>query len=341
MSNPIWKDYFIDLGSAASAQFRIRIGSYNGTTIYSGLAFKRPGQTNNKIKINDICADYLQNVLPSLSHAEFSALQFPLTFYIQKNTSGSTWTNVEAVSFLNDWSYDYDYDPETMGMAFPINGRTDRRQPLLFTAYESSEITATLNYADGTSSFIIIPIELTDDFDASFNEDFSRMLRAAGSGTAVLDLSSRENLVSVEINGQTYEIMDSCSRYALYYVNAYGGWDSLLIEGNTKESDSLKRQLRSIEYDNTNITNRGTENYLTEIEKKFSMNTAWLTDDQSLRMHHLLNSTCVYLFDMMRQQMIPVVLTNSSTEYKTYRNNGKQLISYTIEMTIAQNRIRR
>ena len=58
-------------------------------------------------------------------------------------------------------------------------------------------------------------------------------------------------------------------------------------------------------------------------------------------MHHLLNSTEVYLYDILKDQMIPVVLTNSTSEYKTYRNNGYKLFNYTIEVSYANDRIRR
>lgn len=345
MTYPIWKDYLVDLGTGDSVLYRIKLG-VDGDIIYTGRSYKRPGETKNTIKINEICADYLQNVLPSLTHAEFSALEFPIEFIIENFISTAPgedpdWELAGFVTFINDWSYDYNYDPSTMGMAFPINGRMDRRQYLIYTAYDASEVTATMHYKDGTTSFITIPIALTDDFDDSFNEDFARMLRAAGSGSVVLELSNYDGLSSVEINGKTYEVIDPCNRYALYYVNAYGGWDSLLIEGNTKETDQLTRQIRSVEYDNRNITNRGTENYLNEIEKTLVLNTSWMDDDQSLRMHNLLNSPCVYLYDMELNQMIPVILKNQSTEYKTYKNNSRQLISYSIEMSIAHNRVRR
>jgi hypothetical protein len=72
-----------------------------------------------------------------------------------------------------------------------------------------------------------------------------------------------------------------------------------------------------------------------------TMHTSWLPDDESSRMHHLLNSTNVFLGDLVTGQMIPVILTNTTTEYKTYKGNGGRLVNYTINVTIAQERIRR
>ena len=135
--------------------------------------------------------------------------------------------------------------------------------------------------------------------------------------------------------------MTDCKEWVLYYVNAYGGWDSLLIEGNTMERDSLKRYTREMEYDNRETRNRGTQNYANEISKVYTLNTSWMSDAESLRMHHLLNSPEVYLFNINTGEIFPVVLNNTTTEFKTYKNNGCRLVNYTIEATIAQDRIRR
>ena len=336
---PIWKDYFVTLGMRTVIPFRIRVQDQNGNIIYNGKSHKKPGETNNSIRINDICADYLTNALPALSQAEFSALSFPLNFVVE--TFLKNWTIAGQVQIMNDWSYDNSYNPATMGMSFPINGRIDSRQWLVYTAYNASTITATLTFTDGTTSQVIIPVEISADFSDDFNTDFARSAMAAGSGTAVFDLSAWDNVASVTINGKTWEVVTDCREWVVYYVNAYGGWDSLLIEGNTIETDSLKRHTREMEYDNRSIQNRGTQNYVNEITKSYTLHTSWMSDAESLRMHHLLNSPEVYLFNINTGDMIPVVLNNTTTEFKTYKNNGGRMVNYTIDATLAQDRIRR
>lgn len=339
MAIPIWKDYLVDLGNAASMRYRIKVGSTSGETIYTGNAYRRPGATNIEVRVNDICASYLQNVLPTLSQAEFSALDFPLKFYVQKYTT--SWVNVTNFEVLNDWSYDYAYNPSTMGMAFPVNGHIDARQWLIYTAYNAEEITATITFKDGTTARVIIPIAISADFNADFNNDFARSARAAGSGTAVFDLSAWENVAKVTINNKTWDVVTDCAEWVLYYVNAYGGWDSLLIEGNTIERDDLTRHTREMEYDNRDIKNRGTKNYVNEISKSYTMHTSWMSDEESARMHHLLNSTEVYLYNINSGEMIPVILNNTTTDYKTYKGNGGKLVNYTIEATVAHTMTRR
>lgn len=342
---PIWKDYFVTLGTGVVIPFRIRVQDQSGDIIYNGKSHIKPGGTDNTIRINDICADYLTNALPALSQAEFSELSFPLAFvveaYVPLATGEPRWDYVDTVQFINDWSYDDSYNPATMGMSFPVNGRIDSRQWLVYTAYNASTITATLTFTDGTTSQVIIPVEISADFSDDFNTDFARSARAAGSGTAVFDLSAWNNVASVTINGKTWEVVTDCREWVVYYVNAYGGWDSLLIEGNTIETDSLKRHTREMEYDNRSIQNRGTQNYVNEITKSYTLHTSWMSDAESLRMHHLLNSPEVYLFNINTGDMIPVTLNNTKTEFKTYKNNGGRLVNYTIDATLAQERIRR
>ena len=340
MAIPIWKDKIVDLGTSESVDFCIKLDHPSGEMIYRGKAHRRPGETHIKIRVNDICADYLQNVLPSLSQAEFTDLSFPLKFYVQRLIDGE-WVSATSFEFLNDWSYDYAYDVATMGMAFPINGRIDARQWVVFTAYDAEEVTAVITYKDGTTSSVIIPIAISDDFNADFNLDFARSARAAGSGTAVFDLSAWEDVASITINGKELKVATDCRDWALYYVNAYGGWDSLLIEGLVTEKDNLTRHTREMEYDNTDPRNRASQNYINEIEKVYTINTSWLSDDESARMHHLLNSTDVYLGNINTGEMLPVNLVNTTTEYKTYKGNGGRLVNYTFDAVLAHNRIRR
>lgn len=337
---PIWKDAIVTIGLEESLFYKIILED-TGEVIYSGKSNKRPGAEYTRVRINDVCADWLENVLPTLSQAEFSRLNLPVNFNVQSSPSGAMWTDRGTYQFINDWSYDYGYNPVTMGMSFPINGHIDSRMPIVWTGLNVSEVTATIRFKDGTTAQVIIPVEISDDFNSDFNDDFSQSVRTAGSGTAVFYLDNMTNVAGITIGRSTFRVVTECAKYALYYVNAYGGWDCFLIEGNTLEADSLKRYTREMVYDNRNIQNRGIQNYVNEITKGFTFHTGWLLDDQGERMHHLINSTDVFLYDIATREMIPVIIPTTSCEYKTYKNQGNRLVNYTIQVQVAQNRIRR
>lgn len=141
------------------------------------------------------------------------------------------------------------------------------------------------------------------------------------------------------INGIKYDVR-YCGDIALYYLNAYGGWDSFLIEGNCIRTDSNTHY----EYDkyslNTNI-DFGKTRYLTESETTWKLTTGWLKDDEAERLcKHLLSSNMVYMHNLATDEIAPVLINDTKAEYKQYKNSRK-LISYTMEVTLSKNKQRR
>lgn len=337
MIHPIWKDYFVDFGQEDKLEYRILA---DGEEIYHGVAQGRPNEISLKIRINDICADYLEHSFPALVQKGFTTQGEPVTFLVQYKY-GDRWDDVDSVQFYNDWSYDYGFNPATMGMSFCPNGRIDVRQWVMYSAFNASSITATITLRDGSHFDVIIPVEISADFNADFNSDFSKSVRATQTGTAVFNLSQWGDIEMLTIGDRVFKVVNGCNRYVLSYINAYGGWDTLLIEGNHAEVDNVVRHTRESMYDNRSIQNRSVHNYANEITKTLTLHTSWMSDEESSRMHHLLNSTEVFLGDLTTGEMIPVVLTNTATEYKTYKGNGGKLVNYAIEVSFANKRVRR
>lgn len=337
MVQPIWKSFVVEIESSESVEYVISYNSGDSlNAIYSGKAWKKPGEESIKICINDVCADWLVNSFPSLSEG-FSRNDMPVEFVVQTISTAGVYSEKARVRFINDWSYDAEHDAERDGLAAPINGRIDAKQWLLWTGLDVSEVQAEIILTNGESIKVFIPIEITADFDADFNADFAKSTKVAGSGTAIFSPSQWGDVARIVINGNQYDIINSCSRYVLYYLNAFGGWDSLLIEGAASEEDRLTRHTMT----KSGIYDREKSNYLNEIEKSITLHTSWMSDEQSLRMHHLLNSTDVYLHDLDKDRILPVILEGSSTPYKTFKGEGGKLVNYTIEVTIAQTRKRR
>ena len=336
MAEPIWKDRIVDLGAVAYADFEIRLDDVSGTVIYSGRAYRRPGETNCKVRINDICASYLAEMLPALALAGFTAFAVAQEFV---TVVGGV--SKDDVVFYNDWSYDAGWDADLMGLSDPIDGLVDPNQYIIQSQLPAASVTATLTFTDGSTATVIINIAGSADFNDDFNEDFSTINASQKGGAAFLDISQWTDVAYVIIGATTYKVADLCPKYIVYYVNAFGGWDSLIIQGNDLESDALVRHTMKHDYDNALISNRGTKDYAIEVTKTWQINTAWLTDNQSAKMHHLLNSTEVYLYECASGKMIPVVLTDPAHEVKTYKGNGRRLNRYTFNAQLARDRVRR
>lgn len=335
MSVQIWKDYEVTLGTSDYVDYTIRTSTSATDTIYSGRAFKKPNENSVKIIINDICADYMGQQLPNLDPIN-SGIQtcdtYIKTFYVYAGD-----TQKAAVEFLYDYSYDYDLADGALpySMADPIDGILDYRMPLVRTMRMGS---ATMHYFNTIHSF-------NDDYNDDFQglNDVSTSL--TGLGNFVLKASADNAGKSVtfqESSGWTYyRFEETCARFALYYVNEYGGWDALVMRGGFKRTDKYKRYDMKRKYNNAVSTNRGTVDYANEISIDYELRTAWLTDEQAGRMHHLLGSNMVYMYDLESDLAFPVNITDKSCEYKTFKNNGCKMIQYAIGVEIAKDHTRR
>lgn len=340
---PIWRDYNVSLGSAASRDYTIRLGSAAGAILFAGRAYRRPGAATISVRINDVCADYIAATLPR-SVGGKTLLQGAATFVVEAGGAA-----IDTVTFYNDWSYDPDFNPATMSLADPVDGLTDPRQRLFYTALPgTASVTAVITYGNGDTQSVPLTIYAAGDFNGDFNADFN-VAGAGDGGTAVLDLQDyaataalKGGFRSVVIGDTLYPVTaQPCHDYAAYYVNAYGGWDTLLLGGSTTLRDNLERFTMAKDYDNGDLSARGRKDYAIEVTPAWTLRTGILADDQSLRMHHLLNSPEVYLCELATGRFTPVLLTDLETPRKTYNGDGRRVAQYAFAAELAQQRFRR
>ena len=142
-------------------------------------------------------------------------------------------------------------------------------------------------------------------------------------------------------NSSEYYSRPVCdAEYALYYLNAKGGWDAFVIEGSSQRTDKISRHQYNKSYNNQTIQyERNT--YTSEIETSWKLNTGILDDEQARRLcWHLLASNRVYLHDLKADKIVPVVITNTQNVYNTYKNNDHQPIQYEIDLIESQTKLR-
>ena len=339
MAVPIWKDARVLIGSGSYADYQISLG--NGSVIFNGRAFPLPGATSIYVTINEICADYMAHTVPNYD-GETTPLAYEKTFVVKH--SGSTNTFI----FRNDWSYDNRFYPDTMGLSFPIDGRVDRRQTLLYTEKGDSEMLDILvQYGGPRPDFRAL--DFNSDFLISAEKSTEQYSADGVTGYRVFSITLPDHewaseARSITIGKHTWQVVD-CAEYVLHYINAYGGWDSLLVGGNGKATDSIKHYETGVAALNSSYnaeSRRNKRNYVNNLTRKYTFHTGVLTEEQSSRMHHLLESPLVFLQILDKgTQWYPVILTGNTCEFKTYRNNGNKLMEYTIEAELAENRMRR
>lgn len=152
--------------------------------------------------------------------------------------------------------------------------------------------------------------------------------------TSTFNSSAYTNTVSVA-GASSY-----CGKYALLYLNSYGGWDSFLIEGKSEKTDRYTSYTTTQFYNNT--TNEfGKNRYVNEITSEWELHTGWLNDGQSANVvQNLLSSNKVYLQDIDNNRIIPVVITNTDAVYKQFKNE-KMFVSYEIQIEESQSKERK
>lgn len=159
-------------------------------------------------------------------------------------------------------------------------------------------------------------------------------------GLSVLILKDSYVDSTLVFNNDVYYDTSYCGDWAIYYQNRYGGWDSFLIEGTVKKKEALTPHSYAKSYDNTTAQRENTK-YINEIATSFECTTGWLSDEESQRLaFHLLSSPNVYLHDIVNDKLWPVDITDSSVQYKTYQNQGKKLVNYTINLKDSNSKLR-
>lgn len=275
----------------------------DGRIIYRGRAYKRPNADYNEIKINKICENYLSNNIATL-----------LEIVDDNNGNVPPTNNDEAVktfqildkneSILKEYVflYDWSYDKDMWNE---------------YGTYINLSKPINNKYATGMYKF----------------STYAEYISIEGTG----GISEKW----VVMNGISNPIGNTCGKYAIYYLNSYGGWDSFLFEGEVIKEDNISQYTTDRTYNNTEPQFE-IQRYVSEIQSSYVCNTGWLSDEQAtILTKNLLSSNLCYLHNLESGDIIPVIIDEKSAKYQTYKNNGNLMAQYEIRIKESQTRIRR
>lgn len=108
---PVWKDTYYTT-NAETLSYSIYYGS---NVIFSGRAYAMPG-SNLRIKINDICAEYLFQNIDFEVQTTYNTGAIG-TFYL-RDSNGAT---LETYTFLNCYDYDFNWTGQSATLSNPIS----------------------------------------------------------------------------------------------------------------------------------------------------------------------------------------------------------------------------
>lgn len=329
---PIWQDNF---ANTSRKYFRISGGVDPATQAADGLVFYNgafPTAAGGDIHVNAIVAPRLRYGNPNFRNTGFYAVCDPQTFTIETSSDGTTWVN-----FTRDFGPDWSYEPRPFVSASlrsdPVNGHFHPLMTVFFSQWGTSPGTVTPRTHKGSI----------------WNAEPSVGISGSG-GTVVFALAyvTDNNLLQkVELKNSLgsllWDKVCPCAPAAVYYRNAYGGWDAFLIEGAFKRSVALERSTRKIWAPNNAAPSpwpRAEFNYVTERTVRWTWSTKGLSDTESAKfVKHLLASNDAWLHDFATDNIYPVIIETDATDVKTYKANGRRVSTYEVTCRLAEDRI--
>lgn len=134
---------------------------------------------------------------------------------------------------------------------------------------------------------------------------------------------------------------NTCGVGAIYYANNLGGWDSFLIEGSAKKSETYDRyniqrgyRVGTLEFGHKII------NHTSQL--KWELSTHYLTDTESEKFaSQVIGSVIAYYHDFTDNAIYPITIDDTSVEFKQFKSNGRKFAQYNFKITSAQDRQRR
>lgn len=320
---PIWEDYYYTFANRFGETVKYELEDANtGEIIYSGSANRYPNSNETNINLSRIVSNYLSTHFPKLM---MGSINYREQNYSKKVNVKTNNTIVATFLFYDSWGYEP--IPGNYNLSKPIRKYVDRRQCFIWSMFNPTLTPQYVNYRLEDSKNQLQTIRSTAQLTNNQSIFIDRYLS---------DFITFDYIV---IGGERIKIVDTCNEYCLYYKNAFNGWDSLLVGGNVVKSDKMNSQYYTKTFDNR-THEFGKTKYLNIINQNYTLHTDWFNDEEQSLFYHLLESTEVYLHNLNTNELQPVNITNNTCEYKTFTNNGKKKWYNTINVEVAQERIR-
>ena len=334
----VWSDFTVHLDDVTTAHLGVNVPYSitllpNKTVIYEGTSVARDSKSYpTPIYLNRIIESYVRP-LPSVANYDYGDWEFfdddIITVEVRRTLDNSF---VGVYSFVYDYSYDYLYSNN--------NGSFNATTYDAFFV-RNNLISNTISPMMSPSLSVVEP-EPNHSGDYKYISYKDNTVLETVSLSYIKGITNEMNLNPTQSEGQNRlvvtrndePIMDldltGCGQGAIYYLNRQGAWDYLLIEGNISETKSFDRTTYSTDFNNTVDYSLSKRTIKTEIITDWVLTTGWLNDRQSdILVNNLLCTPQAYLQLFDRDDMIPVLITNSESKVKKFRN-GRKLNQYTI-----------
>lgn len=305
--------------------------------IYDGLILDGFGIQN----LNEILSQYVNPTpISFISQLQPDNASHSIFYIYYTQNDWQTWTNDFVVI-----NYDWSYRKEARSvLSDPIINLVDNRQFFVYTikagtpdtqttiTMKIGNIVVTSFQISGYTYYNLVQDLSTITYPGEFTYEYSYDF-FVDSTVPIYGVNK------ITVGPSTYYVANTCYKYCLYYLNQYGGWDSLLFRGRELKTDDLSRLSYKKNYV-AGTTDFHKVDYLTTIQERWSLNTSFLDNTESSKMINLMASNKIFIHDLEEGYIAPVNITNSNCEHKNYRNQGRKMATYNIEVSASQPKYR-
>lgn len=320
--HPAWSDRVLTIAMLKGGYLSYQLTD-GETTLFNGKAHVIPGTKFAKIPFGSIVRDFVSAKINLILE---DSVQDEVTYsrVITVKSGGAT---IAEYLVYNDYSY------ENVEMSIskplilsrPLSNVVDPRQYLFCTVANLKGEASAVAIKQGAKVYASANVVNCCTFTIPLSAE---------------ELLGKRMTTSGVYKTMIYEVRETNADYCLYYLNAYGGYDHLLIRGNSLMSESYTRtEVRKNELNTTLKHNR--DIIATDISRKWQLHTDYLSDEQWALTHHLLGSPHIFLHDLNTGKVTPVIITAHQADWKTYRNQGNRKSNLTIEVEEARTRMRK
>ena len=315
---PTWQDVFVPIPRISDDESNITysVSVMNNETgeyevVYRGNAVFT--DKDPEINITEIVRDYVEDNIAISGEAAYTQ-KMDLT-KVMLNTGEEDDNLVASLYYYYDYSFDKDFK---LTRNMPILNYFDVRQNIFLSFLNLSGETNIIRISAGGRL-----LRLRLDTPGIFHNKLAHY-----DGNIIVNAPDKSTTLTSK---------NTCAKYAIYYLNPLGGWDQLLIEGKVVKTIKLENKSYKRNFDN-NTNEFENKHYLKNLTTSYKLTTGYLTDAQAKLMPNLIETTKAYLFELDTNNYIPVLINTTSVDIKTYRNQGRKLFTYTIEVQESQNK---
>ena len=300
---PVWEDKMVELPTSQENKFYIpfRIVDTNvdpERVIFEGVVYN---QTGNTFNITKVVKHFIQTTLEFTDgwQTDDEAYKY---FRLDIQNEDETYFPFKLYKVFNDWSYK------------PVSG-----------ACISNQI---IKECDNRQYFLMSFLNRLGDNPVTVTIN--------GAGEVISDeikhyIKSKPQ-TDVVVNGVTYKVSRTPYTYALYYRTKAGGWSWMLFNRTSKQTDKVTMMSYTKEIFSFSPLAHGKKVYGVDITSTWQLKSNFLSDKQSEQFQEIVASPTLWLHDLEKDEVIPVVMSTTKTEHLGWANNSKHKVRYTIEV---------